>query len=106
MKIAVNVNFVFSEISCNCDMFLACTGILYNAGDQAVYCPDYPPDARTCVMLPSSVGLPSENLRLYAADGTRLHAVFIGQPDSVVRRNAVTFLYFHGNAGNMGHRLV
>lgn len=79
-------------------------GILYNASDQAVFCPDYPPDARQSVMLPSSFGLPSENLRLYAADGTRLHAVFVGQPDMVVRRQAVTLLYLHGNAGNMGHR--
>jgi pimeloyl-ACP methyl ester carboxylesterase len=49
-------------------------------------------------------GLPSEDLRLAAEDGVRLHGWWIGglgRPED--RRFAV--LYFHGNAGNVSHRL-
>lgn len=36
-------------------------------------------------------------------DGVRLHAWLILQPQSL---SAATFLYFHGNAGNISHRFV
>ncbi|KAA0203224.1 hypothetical protein HAZT_HAZT005968 [Hyalella azteca] len=98
--------FLYSAIASFALFIASLLGVLYNASDQAVFCPDYPPDARQCVMLPSSVGLPSENLRLYAADNTRLHAVFVGQTDPVLRLNTYTILYLHGNAGNFGHRLA
>ena len=48
---------------------------------------------------PSSVGLPFEDAEFEAADGVRLHGWFVpGSRD-------VTLLWFHGNAGNIGHRV-
>ncbi|XP_068209907.1 protein ABHD13 [Palaemon carinicauda] len=85
-------------------LLFAFSGIVYQISDQLVYWPNFPPDSRVLVQPPSSIGLPSENLFLYARDGTKLHAVFVKQ-DNVAVKSAPTFVYFHGNAGNLGHRL-
>ncbi len=48
---------------------------------------------------PDSVGLAYEDAHLTAADGTRVHGWHIpGESD-------ITLLWFHGNAGNISHRL-
>jgi len=48
---------------------------------------------------PSSYGLDFEDAHLMASDGVDLHGWFVpGQSD-------ITLLWFHGNAGNIGHRL-
>ena len=48
---------------------------------------------------PDSVGLAYEDVYLTAADGTRIHGWHIpGESE-------VTLLWFHGNAGNISHRL-
>jgi fermentation-respiration switch protein FrsA (DUF1100 family) len=53
---------------------------------------------------PADYGLPSEDLRLHTEDGVRLHGWWIGGlREPAERRLAV--LYFHGNAGNISHRL-
>ena len=84
-------------------IFFITSGIVYQISDQLVYWPNYPPDSRVFVRQPSNIGLPSENLYLYARDGTKLHAVFVKQEDSKIKL-VPTFIYLHGNAGNMGHR--
>ena len=94
-----------SVIKVEATLLLFILGIVYQISDQLVYWPNFPPDSRVFVRLPSSVGLPSENLYLYARDGTKLHAVFIKQ-DVQALKVVPTFIYLHGNAGNMGHRYV
>lgn len=48
---------------------------------------------------PSSVGLDFEDARFVTTDGVHLHSWFVpGRTDA-------TLLWFHGNAGNMSHRL-
>lgn len=37
-------------------------------------------------------------------DRVQIHMYFIGQPKDR-QRNSPTLIFFHGNAGNMGHRL-
>jgi uncharacterized protein len=59
------------------------------------------PGARELVANPSDVGLPFESLDLEAADGVRLHGWLV--PARAARRGVV--LFFHGNAGNISHRL-
>lgn len=55
---------------------------------------------RELVMTPQSVGLPYDEVYFTAADGTRLHGWFVpGQPGAPV------ILFFHGNAGNISHRV-
>ena len=48
---------------------------------------------------PRDAGLEFDHVRFSAADGPRLHGWFVpGESD-------VTFLWFHGNAGNISHRI-
>ena len=51
---------------------------------------------------PSHVGLHFQDVHFTASDGTRLHGWFI--PGQGVGRSEDTLLWFHGNAGNIGHR--
>lgn len=85
-------------------LLFALSGVVYQISDLLVYWPNFPPDSRVLVQPPATLGLPSENLFLYARDGTKLHAVFVKQDPSTIH-TAPTFVYFHGNAGNLGHRL-
>lgn len=70
--------------------------------ERLLYHPDEP--GRAYPELPPAYALPYEDVELVAADGTRLHAWLILQPAGAARRGA-TVAYFHGNAGNIAHRL-
>lgn len=48
--------------------------------------------------------LPYESVTTRSLDGIQIHMYFIHQPKER-QRNAPTIIFFHGNAGNMGHRL-
>ncbi|HMB15015.1 MAG TPA: alpha/beta hydrolase [Pelovirga sp.] len=55
---------------------------------------------RDIVMTPQSAGLTHEEVYFTAADGVKLHGWFIpGDPQTPV------VLFFHGNAGNISHRV-
>lgn len=49
---------------------------------------------------PGDLGLAYEDARFAAEDGVRLHGWFVPAPAA-----PATLLWFHGNAGNIGHRL-
>jgi fermentation-respiration switch protein FrsA (DUF1100 family) len=49
---------------------------------------------------PSRIGLPYEDVRAVAGDGVKVHGWFVPHPGA-----RFTFLIFHGNAGNISHRL-
>jgi hypothetical protein len=51
---------------------------------------------------PEDVGLEYENIFFPAADGIQLHGWFVPSSDS---EEKTTLLWFHGNAGNISHRL-
>lgn len=70
----------------------ACSGVI---DDAFVYFP-----ARQWAMTPADAGLRYEDRWIYAADGVRLHAWYIPHP-----RPRATVLHFHGNAGNVSHRV-
>jgi fermentation-respiration switch protein FrsA (DUF1100 family) len=55
---------------------------------------------RTIVATPESVGLSYENIFFQTADGVRLNGWFIPGPDP-----SKMLIYFHGNGGNIGHRV-
>jgi len=80
------------------------TGVLYNAQDVLLYYPEQPSSSRLYVDSPSSFGLQYENVFIQSRDGTQLHAQFVYQPPHL-SATVPTFLFFHGNAGNIGHRL-
>ena len=83
----------------------AVLGALYHYQDALLYFPEQPETSRVFVQNPSVLGLPYENLYLKSQDGTRINVVFIKQPP-LMQACAPTVLFCHGNAGNVGHRLV
>ena len=54
---------------------------------------------------PSHAGLPYEDVFLTTADGLKLHAWFIPAPAEGAASNGQTWLWFHGNGGNLGTRV-
>ena len=85
-------------------LIITMIGGLYHYQDSLLYYPEQPESARVFVQTPSSVGLPYENIYLTTKDGCRIIAYFIKQPQGIISTTP-TVLYFHGNAGNIGHRL-
>ena len=83
----------------------AVIGALYHYQDALLYFPEQPETSRVFVQNPSVLGLPYENLYLKSQDGTRINVILIKQP-SLMQACAPTILFCHGNAGNIGHRLV
>ncbi|KAH7636660.1 hypothetical protein HUG17_6866 [Dermatophagoides farinae] len=77
---------------------------IYNLCDRLLYSPHNPEDSRVNVPTPKSYGLDYDNLFINAQDGTKIHMQFIKQP--VTASNCATLIYLHGNAGNIGHRLI
>ena len=79
----------------------ACYGLLvlvvYFMQSRMLYLPDLPGRALTAT--PTDVGLDYEDVSIESADGVTLHGWFISGPSSRV------LLFFHGNAGNISHRL-
>ncbi len=57
--------------------------------------------SREVVGDPSTVGLAYQDVFLRTADGIRLHGWYVPHPEA-----DSTLLVFHGNAGNIGHRLA
>jgi len=81
------------------------SGVLYKAGDKLLYHPDQPPHSRVFIPSPAIFHLPFENLFIKARDGTQIHMFLIKQPVGIYN-SVPTVLFLHGNAGNIGHRLV
>ena len=71
---------------------------LYFIQDQILYMPDYP--SRRVTATPDQVGLDYQPVTLTAEDGVRLDGWFLPHDDP-----RATLLFFHGNAGNISHRL-
>jgi fermentation-respiration switch protein FrsA (DUF1100 family) len=70
-----------------------------------IYPSAIPNGARTHVPRPSEFGISDfEELVIPTPDGEKLSAFYIRAPKTRSRKN-VTILMFHGNAGNIGHRI-
>lgn len=73
--------------------------IFYYAQDVLLYHPDLPANSRIDVNIPTMHRLPYETVSIRTPDKCLLHAYWITQHDDSVP----TIVYFHGNAGNIGH---
>jgi hypothetical protein len=71
---------------------------IYLHQDNIIYLPDLP--SREVGMTPARIGLEFESVTLSAEDGVKLDGWFL--PHASPR---ATLLFFHGNAGNISHRL-
>ena len=83
------------------------SGLLYYKQNDLIY-PRYLPSGSNTsegVPLPTQFGISDyEDLRLPTPDGEILGAFFIRPSNGRLAQN-VTILMFHGNAGNIGHRV-
>ncbi|KAA0716029.1 Protein ABHD13 [Triplophysa tibetana] len=77
-------------------------GILYKFQDVLLYFPDQPSSSRLYVPVPT--GIPHENVYIRTKDGVRLNLILLRYTGENPA-SAPTILYFHGNAGNIGHRV-
>ena len=100
----VALYYVFGGVFAFLLVVFAVSGILYNASDRLLYHPDQPPTSRVFIPSPSSVsGLENfQSLYIQSRDRVKLHVFLIKVADD----NAPTLLFLHGNAGNIGHRLL
>ncbi len=71
---------------------------IYLHQDDIIYLPDLP--SREVGMTPARIGLEFESVTLSAEDGVKLDGWFLPHA-----RPRATLLFFHGNAGNISHRL-
>lgn len=79
----------------------ACYGLLvivvYFMQGRMLYLPEVP--GRTLTATPAGIGLAYEDVAIETADGITLHGWYIDG------RSSRVLLFFHGNAGNISHRL-
>lgn len=80
------------------------SGILYQVQDSLLFNPELPSHSRVFIPIPSSFNLPYENVTTKTSDGVQIQMYFIYQPKERQCKSP-TIIFFHGNAGNMGHRL-
>lgn len=78
-------------------------GVFFSIQDNLLFYPDVGPH-RSCVSSPEIYTLPFEVVYIKTRDKISLHSYFIRHPEQ--KGSCVpTFVYFHGNAGNIGGRL-
>lgn len=83
---------------------LECSGI-DEIISELIYPRNVPIDARTNVPSPRQFGISDfEDLQIPTPDGESLHALFLRAPKGRYSPN-LTVMMFHGNAGNIGHRV-
>ena len=77
--------------------YLLLVAIIYVMQTGMLYLPNLP--GRELDATPEAIGLQFEDVTLEASDGVKVHGWFVpGESERVL-------LYFHGNAGNISHRL-
>ena len=77
--------------------YLVMVGFMFVTQASLLYLPNVV--GRELVAAPDAIGLEYEDVWLETSDGVRIHGWFV--PGDSTR----TLLYFHGNAGNISHRL-
>ena len=71
--------------------------LVYFMQGRMLYLADVP--GRTLTMTPADAGMDYQNVSIETTDGVTLHGWFIDG------RSSQVLLFFHGNAGNISHRL-
>ncbi|KAK9765235.1 bem46 protein, variant [Basidiobolus ranarum] len=81
-------------------------GLVYTYQCKLIYPAQFPEGSRVEVSLPSDHDMPYyEDLTLTTRDKVKIKAYLIKRSTDEETKKACTLLYFHANAGNMGHRL-
>lgn len=79
-------------------LYAVIVAFVYYRQSSLIYYPDMP--GRNIVATPERIGLEYQNVQFVTGDKVNLHGWFIPH-----RAAKGTLLFFHGNAGNISHRL-
>jgi len=71
---------------------------VYFMQSSMIFYPNMP--GRNLVSTPEDIGLPYQDVEFFTEDNIKLHGWFIPN-----KKAKATLLFFHGNAGNISHRL-
>lgn len=77
--------------------YAAMAMVIFLAQSRLIY---YPESGRSVVGTPSDLGLAYESVEVPTSDSETLHGWFVPAPAATG-----TILFFHGNAGNISHRM-
>ena len=81
------------------------SSLLYFKQNELIYPANMPAGARTQVPRPEQFHIKNaDSIEFPTPDGETLHAYLLRPPNTQLKKN-ITLLTFHGNAGNVGHRL-
>ena len=81
------------------------SSLLYFKQNDIIYPASLPAGSRTNVPTPEQFHLQdADSIKFPTPDGETLHAYLLRPPTPSLKKN-ITLLTFHGNAGNVGHRL-
>ena len=90
--------FVIQPVLFLVGFYILVAVFIYIFQAKLLYFPDQP--GRRHVNFPTDIGLDYEDIYLTTSDDIRIHGWFVP-----ARNNHGTILFFHGNAGNISHRL-
>lgn len=94
-------------LTCGTSVAALVIGLLYTFQSRLIYLPQFPQDARRIVWKPSQFGFaPKQDEEIFVTtpDGVTIHGYFLSD-ERKGKGPLPTFIYFQGNAGNIGHRL-
>lgn len=77
--------------------YLGLVLLVYLAQSRLIY---FPEPGREIVSTPDQIGLAYESVEIDTANNETLHAWYVPAPEA-----KATILFFHGNAGNISHRM-
>ncbi|EHY52184.1 bem46 protein, variant [Exophiala dermatitidis] len=81
------------------------SSLLYFKQNDIIYPANLPPGSRTEVPKPEQFRIrAAESIKFPTPDGETLHAYLLRPPTPTLKKD-ITLVMFHGNAGNVGHRL-
>ncbi|KKK16922.1 hypothetical protein P175DRAFT_0467825 [Aspergillus ochraceoroseus IBT 24754] len=99
------VQFLRLPVLASSGLAVVASGLLYFKQNELIYPRNIPADARTNVPKPRQFGITDyEELQIPTPDGESLHGFYL-RPSTKRLDQDVTVLMFHGNAGNIGHRI-
>ncbi|MBT5472205.1 MAG: alpha/beta hydrolase [Nitrospina sp.] len=88
---------IFQSLGVMAVLFVLYAVLLVGCEKNIIYHPSKFPDG---YWNPQSMGLNVQDVNFQSEDGIKLHGWFVASPNA-----RATLLWFHGNAGNLSHRL-
>lgn len=97
------MEFLWKILPTGVAVYVILSAYVYFMQPGMIYYPNIP--GRELVNTPKNIGLDYEDVELLTDDGARIHGWFIPYDRNSDTQKQATILFFHGNAGNISHRL-